>query len=64
MTADNLPPRPDPLGMEEMTLRDFFAAQALAGILASYTRGPLPTEDEAAEQSYHYADAMLRQRAA
>lgn len=50
-----------------MTLRDYFAAQALAGWLASYSpdathpagRGK---EGDVAEMSYALADAMLRAR--
>lgn len=47
-----------------MTLRDYFAAKAIEGLLSSYT-GPdmkLPGADEAARSVYCYADAMLRER--
>jgi hypothetical protein len=52
-----------------MTLRDYFAAKAMAGWLASY---PLDTlhpasrgkEGDVAEMSYTLADAMLRAREA
>lgn len=43
-----------------MTLRDWFAGQALAGILAT-----LPTQydiKDNAEDAYAYADAMLAER--
>jgi len=41
-----------------MTLRDYFAGQALAG-LASLTP---PTPEEQAHWAYTYADAMLAER--
>jgi hypothetical protein len=47
-----------------MSLRDWFAGQALAGILAGnhpITRGEAPTEDCAAA-AYTMADAMLAER--
>jgi hypothetical protein len=45
---------------EGMTLRDYFAAAALQGHLASdRTRG---TYQLCAKQAYQYADAMLAQR--
>jgi hypothetical protein len=40
-------------GSEGMTLRDWFAGQALVGMLASNTKS------WCAEDSYHYADAMI-----
>ena len=48
-----------------MTLRDYFAGQALAGLLASYANpgaNCAPTSDVAANESYAYADAMLAER--
>lgn len=56
----------DPLAMsrevqlEGMTLRDWFAGQALAGMLAS---GPYAAMSMAAD-AYDYADAMLAVRKA
>jgi hypothetical protein len=48
-----------------MTLRDWFAGQALAGILASYAGAPrLPDGWDLAEKAYAAADAMLKQREA
>lgn len=48
-----------------MTLRDWFAGQALAGILAAQAdpncNNLLPS-DEAAREAYNYADEMLRER--
>lgn len=51
-----------------MTLRDYFAAKALQGWLASYandTRHPVDADKGAAvaQQSYAMADAMLAERA-
>lgn len=49
-----------------MSLRDWFAAQALAGYLAAYS-GPevrMPVPDIAADRAYEYADAMLKARQA
>jgi len=50
-----------------MSLRDYFAAQALAGILAGGFADTVPHDDvgggrEAAAFAYQYADAMLKQR--
>ena len=42
-----------------MTLRDYFAGQALAGIVA---RGAWDPRSDAAESAYEYADAMLKAR--
>jgi hypothetical protein len=41
-----------------MSLRDWFAGQALAGLLAEKCKDPR----EAAEQAYDYADEMLEAR--
>jgi hypothetical protein len=48
-----------------MDLRDYFAAHALAGYIASCS-GPgmsRPDAKEAATEAYGYADAMLKARA-
>jgi len=50
-----------------MTLRDYFAAKALVGILAGGFANTIPHDDseggrQAAEFAYQYADAMLRTR--
>lgn len=55
MAPDYLPPTE--LGV---TLRDFFAAQALQGILAG--RSGDPEDDLVAQWAYALADAMLAQR--
>ena len=44
-----------------MTLRDYFAAKAMQGILASFTSSQ-PDIAIAAKASYKYADAMLKAR--
>jgi hypothetical protein len=47
-----------------MSLRDYFAAQALAGVLQNYTTSKFGcTEKEVAIYAYRYADAMLAERA-
>ena len=55
--------------IEGMTLRDYFAAKALSGWLASYPEScthPIlaGNADEVAKHSYMLADAMLRAREA
>ena len=48
-----------------MGLRDWFAGQAAAGLLACYTKyqsQTFPYADEIAERAYEIADAMLAQR--
>jgi hypothetical protein len=42
-----------------MTLRDYFAAAALCGLVAD---GAVSTFDLAATESYNFADAMLKAR--
>jgi hypothetical protein len=44
-----------------MTLRDYFAGQAMQGLLASYC--PTITNSEMAQSAYRIADAMLEERA-
>lgn len=44
-----------------MTLRDYFAAKAMQGILASFTSSQ-PDRAITAKASYQYADAMLKAR--
>jgi len=43
-----------------MTLRDYFAAKALQGLLAHF--GTALDKYDAAEGSYNYADAILKAR--
>jgi hypothetical protein len=46
-----------------MTLRDYFAAKAMQGILtATLTPNTVWSQDEAAETAYNVADAMLKAR--
>lgn len=50
---------------EGMSLRDWFAGQAIAGILANageYGGVSLPADEKAAQWVYRYADAMLAER--
>jgi hypothetical protein len=47
-----------------LSLRDWFAGKALAGMLASETDGSTYREDHAAERAYRLADAMLAARKA
>jgi hypothetical protein len=46
-----------------MTLRDYFAAAALQGIIAADTNADIDA-NAAARYAYDHADAMLRDRAA
>jgi hypothetical protein len=47
-----------------MTLRDWFAGQALAGILINYTTQKFGVKDsDVAQHAYIFADAMLAERA-
>ena len=50
----------DPMAYPGMTLRDWFAGQALAGMLAN--THIVGTINRIAEHAYHYADAMLTAR--
>jgi len=45
-----------------MTLRDYFAAKAMVGLLNCYHNPKEFTEEKLAEQSYEVADAMLKAR--
>jgi hypothetical protein len=64
------PAFPAPAGVahitdQGMTLRDYFAAKALNGLLAgTLTPDSLWSQDEAAETAYNMADAMLKAREA
>lgn len=56
----NTPAFPTPLRSNDgMTLRDYFAAQAVQGLLASETNAPL---EVFAKQAYKVADAMMKAR--
>jgi hypothetical protein len=60
-------PRPADLaqnGQDGMSLRDWFAGQALAGHIAAHTgRQDFPENEWCATSCYEYADAMLAARA-
>jgi hypothetical protein len=48
-----------------MTLRDYFAAKAMQGLLsATLTPNTVWSQDEAAETAYNVADSMLKAREA
>ncbi len=49
----------------KMTLRDYFAAAALRGMLADPSAPPMPSiEDAWAKAAYRHADAMMKVRSA
>ena len=61
---DGGPAYPTPAGVQHndgMTLRDYFAAAALQGLIAN---GECPTWDDDAKAAYAAADAMLKAREA
>ena len=45
-----------------MTLRDYFAGQAVVGIIARSPLGRLPDDEEIAKHAYRIASAMLETR--
>ena len=63
MTTDNGNPA-FPVGTHflGMTLRDYFAAKAMQGMLAYSYLHPLSMEDGCARDAYAMADAMLEAR--
>jgi len=60
----------EPVGHKGMSLRDWFAGQALQGLMSNYEllkmldeQAPkLPTRHVAAQHAYGFADAMLKER--
>jgi hypothetical protein len=52
------------IGPDGMTLRDYFAAKAMQGLLAGITPTTVWSHDEVAETAYNVADAMLKAREA
>ena len=44
------------------TLRDYFAGQAMTGIISN-PESPMPDFERCAEHAYNIADAMLEERA-
>ena len=47
-----------------MSLRDYFAAQALGAMVSAYYQHPHSFDELVAEAAYKYADAMLKAREA
>lgn len=47
--------------MDGMSLRDYFAAAALQGLLAD-SQWEIPTMNKCAARAFEFADAMLRER--
>lgn len=60
-TLDVFTGKPMLMVKDGMTLRDYFAAQALAGFLSAHggENVRLPQQLDAAKSAYLYADAML-----
>ena len=62
---DGGPAFPTPVGVQHndgMTLRDYFAAAALQGLLASIQPNQLWSSNDVAVTCYRTADAMLKAR--
>ena len=57
------PNRMEEIGHDGMTLRDYFAAAALNGIMQAFGGEDLYSYSENAVHSYAAADAMLKARA-
>ena len=55
------PAFPTGTAFQGMTLRDYFAAKAMQGLIAAWTVG-VPEANAAAAAAYQYADAMLKAR--
>ena len=59
----SIPAFPNEFDFENgMTLRDYFAAKALQGLLASYGQHDINSYKEFASDAYAAADAMIEQR--
>ena len=68
----DIPAFPQPINPGEqgrgMTLRDYFAARVLQGVMSSvdmgivFSKGDKPPSDEIAESCYAMADAMMKAR--
>jgi hypothetical protein len=51
-------------GERGLTIRDWFAGQALAGMAGHWVETPRPVDcDDYAKRAYRFADAMLKARA-
>lgn len=57
---DESPATRNPVFHAGMTLRDYFAAKAMQGMLCH--KYPFDNPEQAAEWSYQFADAMLKAR--
>lgn len=56
-------PNGDPYSPESgMTLRDYFAGQALSGMCASETEYGIYVPEAASVRAYRFADAMIAER--
>ena len=61
-------PNPHYNNVYGMTLRDYFAAKVLQGVMSSvemgivFSKGDKPPSDEIAESCYAMADAMMKTR--
>lgn len=49
-------------GQEGISLRDYFAAQALVGVLSNHQNTSVVTAKVVAEAAYNVADEMLKAR--
>jgi len=63
----NMPAFPAPAGVSHiteqgMTLRDYFAAKAMQGMLAGQDRRLVATKEFIGETAYEYADSMMKAR--
>lgn len=59
---DGGPAFPSGHGCRGMTLRDYFAAQAMQGLIASNDEGAGDRLDDIPKYAYDIADAMLKAR--
>ena len=50
------------INTDGMSLRDYFTAKAMQGILSGYTHGSIPPTESLTPASYKIADAMLKAR--
>lgn len=55
-------PKSGPHSADGMDLRDWFAGQALAGLMAQERYSDNGISDYATRTAYYYADAMLAER--
>ena len=55
------PAFPHGMAFQGMTLRDYFAAKAMQGIISAWNTG-MPPGQLTSEAAYQYADAMIKAR--